>query len=130
MALAVTRAIGAVAIKLSGRLLHDFSAGFARTLERYPYGPGAFKVDWALDGPVPWSTPPDTAPGTVHVAETVEEVALAGAQINAGAVPADPWSRPYQYLNPGLKGEVDVLSLGADGQPGGENRDADVGSWQ
>lgn len=45
-------------------------------------------------------------------------------------LPADPWSRPYQYLNPGLKGEVDVLSLGADGQPGGENRDADVGSWQ
>jgi len=45
-------------------------------------------------------------------------------------LPADPWSRPYQYLNPGLKGEVDVLSLGADGQPGGENRDADIGSWQ
>lgn len=45
-------------------------------------------------------------------------------------LPADPWSRPYQYLNPGLKGEVDVLSLGADGQPGGESRDADVGSWQ
>ena len=45
-------------------------------------------------------------------------------------LPSDPWSRPYQYLNPGLKGEVDVLSLGADGQPGGENRDADVGSWQ
>ena len=45
-------------------------------------------------------------------------------------LPADPWNRAYQYLNPGLKGEVDVLSLGADGQPGGENRDADVGSWQ
>ena len=45
-------------------------------------------------------------------------------------LPADPWNRAYQYMNPGLKGEVDVLSLGADGQPGGENRDADVGSWQ
>jgi general secretion pathway protein G len=41
-------------------------------------------------------------------------------------LPADPWSRPYQYLNPGVHGEVDVLSLGADGQPGGEGRDADV----
>jgi general secretion pathway protein G len=45
-------------------------------------------------------------------------------------LPADPWNRPYQYLNPGLHGEVDVLSLGADGQPGGEGKDADVGSWE
>ena len=45
-------------------------------------------------------------------------------------LPADPWNRPYQYLNPGVHGEVDVLSLGADGQPGGEGKDADVGSWQ
>jgi general secretion pathway protein G len=45
-------------------------------------------------------------------------------------LPRDPWGRPYQYLNPGLKGEVDVLSLGADGQPGGEGFNADIGSWQ
>ena len=45
-------------------------------------------------------------------------------------LPSDPWGRPYQYLNPGLHGEVDVLSLGADGQPGGEGKDADIGSWQ
>lgn len=45
-------------------------------------------------------------------------------------LPADPWNRPYQYLSPGVHGDVDVLSLGADGQPGGEGRDADVGSWQ
>jgi general secretion pathway protein G len=45
-------------------------------------------------------------------------------------LPADPWSRPYQYLSPGVHGDVDVLSLGADGKPGGEGRDADVGSWQ
>jgi general secretion pathway protein G len=45
-------------------------------------------------------------------------------------LPKDPWGRPYQYLNPGLKGEVDVLSLGADGQPGGEGKNADIGSWQ
>ena len=41
----------------------------------------------------------------------------------------DPWGRPYQYLNPGLKGEVDVYSLGADGKRGGTGTDADVGSW-
>ena len=45
-------------------------------------------------------------------------------------LPADPWGHPYQYLNPGLKGEIDVLSFGADGQPGGEGNDADIGSWQ
>lgn len=45
-------------------------------------------------------------------------------------LPNDPWGRPYQYMNPGLKGEVDVLSLGADGQAGGEGKNADIGSWQ
>jgi general secretion pathway protein G len=45
-------------------------------------------------------------------------------------LPNDPWGRPYQYLNPGVKGEIDVFSLGADGQPGGEGHNADVGSWQ
>ena len=44
-------------------------------------------------------------------------------------LPKDPWGRPYQYLNPGLKSEVDVFSFGADGQPGGTGIDADVGSW-
>lgn len=45
-------------------------------------------------------------------------------------LPSDPWGRPYLYLNPGLKGEVDVLSFGADGQAGGEGNNADIGSWQ
>lgn len=45
-------------------------------------------------------------------------------------LPNDPWGRPYQYLNPGIKGAVDVMSFGADGQSGGEGKDADIGSWQ
>ncbi len=45
-------------------------------------------------------------------------------------LPNDPWGRPYQYLNPGVKGEVDVMSFGADGQAGGEDKNADIGSWQ
>lgn len=45
-------------------------------------------------------------------------------------LPNDPWGRPYQYANPGVKGEIDVFSLGADGQPGGEGVNADIGSWQ
>jgi general secretion pathway protein G len=44
-------------------------------------------------------------------------------------LPKDPWGNNYQYLSPGLHGEVDVFSLGADGQPGGAGEDADVGSW-
>ena len=45
-------------------------------------------------------------------------------------LPADPWTRSYQYLNPGVRGEIDVFSFGADGQPGGEDKNADIGSWQ
>lgn len=45
-------------------------------------------------------------------------------------LPNDPWGAPYQYLNPGIYGEVDVMSYGADGAPGGEGKDADIGSWQ
>ncbi|SAI46259.1 general secretion pathway protein G [Bordetella ansorpii] len=45
-------------------------------------------------------------------------------------LPNDPWGKPYQYLNPGSHSEIDVFSFGADGQPGGEGADADIGSWQ
>ena len=44
-------------------------------------------------------------------------------------LPRDPWGHPYQYLSPGLRGEVDVFSFGADGVAGGEGFDADIGSW-
>ena len=45
-------------------------------------------------------------------------------------LPNDPWGNSYQYLNPGVRGEVDVMSFGADGQSGGEGNNADIGSWQ
>jgi general secretion pathway protein G len=44
-------------------------------------------------------------------------------------LPNDPWDRPYLYLSPGAQGEIDVYSLGRDGQPGGEGIDADIGNW-
>lgn len=44
-------------------------------------------------------------------------------------LPNDPWGHPYQYVSPGAHGDVDVFSFGADGQAGGEGRDADIGSW-
>lgn len=44
-------------------------------------------------------------------------------------LPKDSWGNPYQYLNPGVHGEIDVFSYGADGAPGGDGNDADIGSW-
>ncbi len=44
-------------------------------------------------------------------------------------LPKDPWQSDYQYLNPGIQGDIDVFSLGADNQPGGEAINADIGSW-
>ncbi|HEY6241406.1 MAG TPA: type II secretion system major pseudopilin GspG [Burkholderiales bacterium] len=45
-------------------------------------------------------------------------------------LPKDPWDVDYQYLNPGIRGEIDIFSFGADRKPGGEGYDADIGSWQ
>ncbi len=53
----------------------------------------------------------------------------AGGYLDSPTVRKDPWSYDYQYLNPGLHGEIDVMSFGRDGQPGGEGPDADIGSW-
>jgi len=52
-----------------------------------------------------------------------------GGYLDPPTLRKDPWGQSYQYLNPGLHGEVDVMSFGRDGQPGGEGPDADIGSW-
>jgi general secretion pathway protein G len=44
-------------------------------------------------------------------------------------LPRDPWGNPYQYLSPGVRGEIDIFSFGADGISGGAGNDADIGSW-
>ena len=44
-------------------------------------------------------------------------------------LPNDPWGNPYQFTNPGLHGDIDVFSMGADAKPGGEGEGADIGSW-
>jgi general secretion pathway protein G len=53
-----------------------------------------------------------------------------GGYLERSALPKDPWGKEYQFLAPGLRGEIDVFSFGRDGQPGGEGPDADVGNWQ
>jgi phytoene dehydrogenase-like protein len=58
------------------RILGDqFPQGYGRQLEQYRYGPGAFKVDWALDGPIPWKAPACGRAATVHLGATLEEIA-------------------------------------------------------
>jgi len=45
-------------------------------------------------------------------------------------VPVDPWGSTYVFLSPGVHGDIDIISYGSDGQPGGEGNDADVNSWE
>lgn len=45
------------------------------------------------------------------------------------SLPKDPWGNEYQYLNPGVKGEIDIFSYGSDGRPGGSDTAADLGNW-
>jgi len=62
-----------------------------RRMRQFEWDPGTIKVDWALDGPIPWANPPAQAPGTVHVGESVDELATSYAQVSSHAVPATPF---------------------------------------
>jgi general secretion pathway protein G len=53
-----------------------------------------------------------------------------GGYLERNSVPKDQWGNEYKYLNPGVRGEIDVFSFARDGQSGGEGPDADIGSWQ
>ncbi|WP_135507069.1 type II secretion system major pseudopilin GspG [Roseovarius aestuariivivens] len=65
------------------------------------------------------------------VSEPTSEPAPANWAANGymDRLPVDPWGQPYQYLQPGVHGDFDVFSYGADAAPGGTGIDADVGSW-
>ena len=65
-------------------------AAYRRRLERYRYGMGVFKVDWALDGPIPWRAPECARAGTVHVCGTLEELVQAERDAWRGVVPERP----------------------------------------
>lgn len=60
-------------------------------MRSFEMDPGTVKVDWALDGPVPWRTPPPYAAGTVHVADSVEQMAEAMHQVSSQTIPAAPF---------------------------------------
>ncbi len=69
-------------------------ASYRRRLERYRYGPGAFKVDWALAAPIPWRAPEVARAATVHLGGTMAEIAAAEAAVARGGHP----ERPYVLL--------------------------------
>jgi phytoene dehydrogenase-like protein len=66
-------------------------AGYVRRLRRYRYGPGVFKLDWALDGPIPWRDPRCLEAATVHLGGTLEEIAAAEAAVWRGEHPERPF---------------------------------------
>jgi len=70
---------------------HRFPVSYRRALERYRYGMGVFKVDWALDGPIPWRDPECARAGTVHLGGTLDEVARAEREAWNGHAPAAPF---------------------------------------
>lgn len=70
---------------------HRFTASYCRQLARYRYGMGAFKVDWALDGPIPWKDGMCAKAGTVHVGGTFEEIARAEHDAWTGVAPERPF---------------------------------------
>jgi general secretion pathway protein G len=75
---------------------------------------------------------PTTEQGLKALIERPTSEPIPGNWKNGGYLekaPKDPWGHDYIYLNPGLRGDIDVMSYGADGQQGGDGYDADIGSW-
>lgn len=69
----------------------DVPPRVSRGVPAFELDPGTVKVDWALDGPVPWASTPAYAPGTVHVGDSVAQMTEAMAQVGAGRIPAAPF---------------------------------------
>lgn len=78
-------------VKIAGNRL---SRRYRRALESYRYGPASFKVDYALDGPIPWTSHEVAGAATVHLGGTIAEIAHSEAEVAAGRIP----ERPYVLL--------------------------------
>ena len=87
---------------------------FEKSLEQYRLDVGAY---------------PTTEQGLAALVAKPANVAKWDGPYLAKAVPLDPWGHAYVYKSPGDHGDVDLISLGRDGQPGGEGLDADIGNW-
>jgi phytoene dehydrogenase-like protein len=69
----------------------DLPPGYRKRLERFEYGPGVFKIDYALNAPVPWKAAEAARAGTVHLGGTYEDVAAAESAVTHGRLPERPW---------------------------------------
>ena len=129
-----------VASRLYGGLVRpeDLPAGALRSMRRFELDPSTVKVDWALDGAVPWASPPAYAPGTVHVADSPEQITDTLAQVSARHVPADPFLLVGQMSTADpTRSPVGTESLWAYthvpqqsvGDAGGEGNEAIRGVW-
>ena len=61
---------------------------------------------------------------------TIPKKWKAGGYLEKGKVPQDPWGNEFIYLSPGLKGDLDIISYGLDGVPGGEEENKDINNWE
>jgi phytoene dehydrogenase-like protein len=96
---AVLADVGAPQLYLS-LLERDLVPGrVLRALERFEYDPGTVKVDWALDGPIPWSAWGTARAGTVHLSGGIDALTLHAAQLARGEVPAEPFLLVGQYAH-------------------------------
>jgi phytoene dehydrogenase-like protein len=90
-----TRRAGLCAASPPGQVLQvagdDLPRSYRARLARYRYGPGVFKIDWALDGPIPWRRAECRQSATVHVGETLEAIAAAEADVWHGRIPEHPF---------------------------------------
>jgi phytoene dehydrogenase-like protein len=75
-------------VKIAGDQLPH---GYRRRLSRFRHGPGVFKIDWALDGPIPWKTPECNQAATVHLGGTIEEISAGEAEVWRGKHPERPF---------------------------------------
>ncbi|MEP6502040.1 MAG: type II secretion system major pseudopilin GspG [Betaproteobacteria bacterium] len=87
---------------------------FEKSLEQYRLEVGAY---------------PTTEQGLAALVAKPAQVVRWDGPYLAKAVPLDPWGHAYVYKSPGAHGDVDLMSLGRDGQPGGEGLDADIVNW-
>ncbi|PTL79643.1 NAD(P)/FAD-dependent oxidoreductase [Vitiosangium sp. GDMCC 1.1324] len=81
-------------VKLAG---HRLPPSYVEKLRRFRYGPGVFKVDWALSGPIPWRAQACARAGTVHLGGTLEEIAASEAAVSRGEIPEHPYVLVAQH---------------------------------
>lgn len=78
---------------------------------------------------------PDTEQGLQALVESPETGIIPkkwrkGGYLEKGRLPKDPWENEFVYLSPGLRGDFDIISYGADGVPGGEDKNKDINNWE